>query len=599
LKKTKSASQSMMNGALVLTVSMVLVKVIGMLYKMPLANVYFMEGKGYFSDAYNLYSPIYAIAITGLPIAIARMVSERMVLKHYNDVRQIRKVASRIFLLVGTVGFAVLVLAAYPYAMRYGGGVNSLPAIFAIAPSLFFCCLMSIYRGYYEGLRNMYPTAISQVIEALCKLLLGLVLAMLVMNLGNAEFAASGTVFGRVMASEAEAADVLVSWSAAASILGITVGTLFGSIYLIARHMIKGDGITKANLLESPAAASNKELRKELIKIAIPIVLSSVVLNVTNLIDNANVKRLLKVMVAKFPDVIQSIYGTAFANGNIVSDARRANYIWGLYNTTLDFRTLIPTIVTALGVSALPAISAAWAKREKQDVQRIINTILRVSMMIALPAGFGMAVLSKEIMVLFYESSNAGMAEHASKILFLFGLFTWLMAVSAPIVSMLQGIGRADVPVKTLVIGTAAKLGVNYLLVSNPRVNVNGAAIGTVIFFFIVVAGNLYMLLHESKTKLKLTSVLWKPLFCSALCAATAWLFSSLTQRFAPRLLPSLFDGNERMLMLAAVGLAIAGAVLVYAVTMLLTRAVTADDLEFLPKGKKIGKMLAKHGLLG
>ena len=588
----------MMNGALILTVSMILVKVIGMLYKMPLANVYLLEGKGYFSTAYNLYSPIYAIAITGLPIAIARMVSERMVLERYNDVRQIRKVASRIFLLVGTVGFAVMLLAAYPYAMRYGG-INSLPAMFAIAPSLFFCCLMSVYRGYYEGLRNMYPTAISQVIEALCKLILGLVLAILVVNLGNAEFAASGTVFGKIAASESEAADLIYSWSAAASILGITVGTLFGSIYLIARHMLKGDGITKENLLESPAAASNKELRKELIKVAIPIVLSSVVLNVTNFIDNANVKRLLNVMVAKFPEVIQSIYGTAFANGNIVTDARRANYIWGLYNTTLDFRTLIPTIVTALGVSALPAISAAWAKREKMDVQRIINTILRVSMMIALPAGFGMAVLSKEIMTLFYESSNAGMAEHASKLLIMFGLFTWLMAVSAPIVSMLQGIGRADVPVKTLIIGTAAKLGVNYMLVSNPRINVNGAAIGTVIFFFIVVAGNLYMLLHESKTKLKLTSVLWKPLFCSALCAATAWLFSSLTQRFAPRLVPSLFGDSTKLLMLAAIGLAIAGAVLVYAVTMLLTRAVTADDLEFLPKGKKIGKMLAKHGLLG
>ena len=599
MKKTKSASQSMMNGALILTVSMILVKVIGMLYKMPLANAYLMVGKNYFSTAYNLYSPIYAIAITGLPIAVARMVSERMVMGKYNDVRQIRKVASRIFLLVGIIGLVVMLIMAYPYATIFTtGGINSLPAIFAIAPSLFFCCLMSVYRGYYEGLRNMYPTAISQVIEALCKLILGLALAMFVMNTGTAEFAASGTVFGKVAASEAEAMSMIYPWAAAASILGITVGTLVGSIYLIARHMIKGDSITKENLLESPAAASNRELRKELITIAIPIVLSSVVLNVTNFIDNANVQRLMELTVKKFPDIIQGIYGTAFANSNII-DADRADYIMGIYNTTLDFRTLIPTIVTALGVSALPAISAAWTKRETLGVQRIINTILRVSMMIALPAGFGMAVLSNEIMTLFYETKNAGMAEHASKLLIVFGLFTWLMAISAPIVSMLQGIGRADVPVKTLIIGTAAKLGVNYMLVSNPRVNVNGAAIGTVIFFLIVVAGNLYMLLHVSKTKLKLTSVLWKPLFCSVLCAATAWLFSSLTQRFAPQLAPSLFGDSSKMLMLAAIGLAIAGAVLVYVVTMLLTRAVTADDLEFLPKGKKIGKMLAKYGLLG
>ena len=588
----------MMNGAMVLTVSMVLVKIIGMLYKMPLANQFFMTGKGYFSDAFNLYSPIYAIAITGLPIAVARMVSERVALERFNDVREIRRVASRMFLLVGAAGLVVMLALAYPYAMRYATDLHSLPAIVAIAPSIFFCCLMSIYRGYYEGLRNMYPTAVSQVIEALCKLLLGLSLAMLVMRMGNAEFAAKGTVFGRQAASEAIATSMLTPWAAAAAIMGITVGTLFGSVYLIAWHMLKGDGITKEQLLRAPAPDSRRHLRRELTKVAFPIVLSSVVLNVTNLIDNANVRRLLKLTVSKFPEVIQSIYGNTFTLSKVV-ESQRTVHIWGIYNTTLDFRTLIPTIVTALGVSALPAISAAWSLREKGSVQKTINAVLRVSMMISPPAGFGMAVLSREIMTLFYEAKNPGMAEHASRLLFVFGLFTWLMAVSAPIVSMLQGIGRADVPVKTLLIATAAKLGANYLLVSEPRINVNGAAIGTVIFFVIVVAGNLYMLLHVSKTKLKLVSVLWKPLFCSVLCTAGAWLASSLTQRFAPRLLPSFFREGSRLLPLAAICLAIAAALAIYVVTMLLTKAVTADDLEFLPKGKKIGKMLAKRGLLG
>ena len=589
---TKTASQSMMNGAMVLTVSMILVKIIGMLYKIPLTITIDMVGRGYFSNAFNLYSPIYAIAITGLPVVVSRMVSERMALERYNDVREIRRVATRVFLLVGAIAFVVILALAYPYAMHYTTGkLNSLPAIIVIAPSLFFCCLMSIYRGYYEGLRNMYPSAISQVIEALCKLILGLSFAMFVMRFGVAEYAAKGTVFGREAASEAYAMSMIYPWAAAAAILGITIGTLAGSIFLILRHVLKGDGISKQQFLSSPEPASRKELRGEMIKISVPIVLSSVVLNVTNLIDNANVQRLLNLTVAKFPEIIQDIYGGAFAN--TVSE-NRATYIWGLYNTTLDFRTLIPTIVTALGVSALPVISAAWTLREKHNIQKTINAVLRVAMMISLPAGFGMAVLSKEIMTLFYET-----AEHTSAILMIFGLFTWLMAISAPIVSLLQGIGRADVPVKTLIIATAAKLGANYMLVSNPRINVNGAAIGTVIFFVIVVAGNLYMLLRVSKTKLKLTSVLWKPLFCAALCAAGAWLTSSLAMRFLPRLLPSFFGGGTRLLPLAAICLAMGVAVVIYIVTMLLTRAVTADDLEFLPKGKKIGKMLAKHGLLG
>ena len=597
MKQNKAASQSMMNGAMVLTVSMILVKVIGMLYKMPLANIYGMVGKGYFSTAFNLYSPIYAIAITGLPIVVARMVSERVALERYNDVREIRRMASRIFLLVGTIGLVVILALAYPYARYVADSLNSLPSILVIAPSIFFCCLMSIYRGYYEGLRDMRPTAVSQVIEALCKLGLGLGLAILVMNIGSAEYASRGTVFGQATASEDYAMSMLYPWAAAASIMGITVGTIGGTVYLYLRHVLKGDGISKEQYLLAPPSASSKELRKEFIKVAIPIVLSSVVLNVTNFIDNANVKWLLKNMVAKFPEIVQGIYGNAFALSNTI-DKDRADYIWGLYNTTLDFRTLIPTIVTALGVSALPMISAAWALKEKDSVQKTINSVIRVAMMISLPAGFGMAVLSREIMRLFYETKNPGMAEHASKLMFVFGLFTWLMAVSAPIVSMLQGIGRADVPVKTLLIATAAKLGANYLLVSDPRVNVNGAAIGTVIFFVIVVAGNLYMLLRVSRTKLKLTSVLWKPLFCSALCAAGARLAASLAKRF-PVWLPSVFTEGSRLLPLTAICLAMGAAVLIYIVTMLLSKAVTADDLEFLPKGKKIGKMLAKRGLLG
>ncbi|MDR0530819.1 MAG: polysaccharide biosynthesis protein [Oscillospiraceae bacterium] len=597
MRRTKEASQSMMGGAMILTVSMILVKVIGMLYKLPLANAYMMVGKGYFSNAFNLYSPIYAIAITGLPIAVARMVSERVALGKYNDARAIYRVARRMFLVAGAVGFFAMAALAYPYAMLFCvGDLNSLPAIFCIAPSIFFCCLMSIYRGYYEGMRNMFPTAISQVLEALCKLLLGLTLAMLVMNLGQKEFAAKGTVFGHPAASEALANSMLYPWAAAASIVGITVGTLVGSIYLMGRHIFRGDGIAPEQLRLAPPAQTTKELQKELIKVAIPIVLSSVILNVTNFIDSANVQRLLKLTVAKFPEIIQGIYGKAFGLANVV-DADQPTWIWGVYNTTLDFRTLVPTIVTALGVSALPAISAAWALRKKNDVQRSINSVIRVSLMISLPAGFGMAVLAREIMTMFYENKNPGMAAHATPILALFGIFTWLMAVSGPIVSMLQGIGRTDVPVKTLLIGTAAKLGTNFLLVSNPNVNVTGAAIGTIVFFFIVVAGNLYMLLHETKTKLKLTSVLWKPLFCAVLCAAAAWAASGLVQHFGAQI--GFLAGSPRMLMLAAVAVAMAAAVVVYALSMLLTKAVTADDIEFLPKGKKIGKALAKYGLLG
>jgi len=591
----------MLGGAMILTVSMILVKVIGMLYKLPLANAYSMEGKAYFSNAFDIYLPIYAIAITGLPIAVARMVSQRCAQGQFRDAREIHKVAQRLFWMVGIVGTALLLAITYPFAKHVlTGGLDSIPSIVAIAPTVFFCCAMSAYRGYYEGLRNMKPTAISQVVEALCKLVLGLALAMLVMNAGLKEFHLSGTVSvwpfmkPQPAASEDFAKSLLYPWASAASILGITAGSVLSLIYLWLQHKIKGDGITQEQLLLAPPPESKPKLRREMITVAIPMVISSVILNVTNFIDVVNVNYILKRMVEKFPEAIERIYGASWQlAGTLPVPKNRASYIWGVYNTALDFRTLIPTIITALGVSALPAIAAAWTLRDKGTVQKHINQVLRIALMISLPAGFGMAVLSKEIMTLFYEKANPGMAVHAAPMMAIFGIATALMAVSAPVISMLQGIGRTDVPVKSLIAGTLVKVGANTILVSNPNINVNGATIGTVLFYVVIVSINLFMLMRVSKTKVQVMSVLVKPLFCAGLSAAAAWLAKDLALRFAPR-----FISGERMTMLLAIAAAIALAVLVYGVSMLLCRAVTGEDLENLPMGKKLGKTLAKYKLL-
>jgi len=591
---------------MILTVSMVLVKVIGLLYKLPLANAYMMEGKGYFSNAFDIYLPIYAIAVTGLPIAVARMVSQRCAQGQFRDAREIHRVARRLFLIVGIAGTALLLAIAYPFAKYFAAGdMESIPSILAIAPTVFFCCAMSSYRGYYEGLRDMKPTAVSQVLEALCKLVLGLALAMLVMKIGVNEFNASGTVPLPAMAwppvrylpaaSEDVAKNLLYPWASAASILGITAGSVLGLVYLWLRHKLKGDGITQEQLLLSPQPEGKKKLLREMVTVAIPMVISSVILNVTNMIDVFNVNFILKRTLLKFPEVIERIYGASFAlAGTVPGIKARTTYIWGLYNTALDFRTLIPTIITALGVSALPAIAAAWTLRDKDTVHRHINQVLRIALMISLPAGFGMAVLSKEIMTLFYEKANPGMAVHAAPMMMVFGVATALMSISAPIISMLQGVGRTDVPVKSLIAGLVVKVAANTFLVGIPAINVNGATIGTVLFYAVIVSINLFMLLRVSKTKVRVMSVFVKPLFCAVLSAAAAWLAKDLLLRFL-----SGGDLSERMVMLLAVVAAIGAAVLIYAVSMLLSRAVAAEDLEILPMGKKLAKVLAKRKLLG
>ena len=595
------SGQSMLGGAMILTISMMLVKVIGLLYKLPLANAYSMEGKGYFSNAFNIYLPIYAIAITGLNIAVSRMVSQRCAQGQYRDAREIQAVAKRLFLITGLGGTALLLAIAYPFAMLSTGGRDSIPSIVAIAPTVYFCCAMSAYRGYYEGLRNMKPTAVSQVLEALCKLVLGLGLAMLVMETGLKEFdlngppAQIGTVsLWFIVKPKAVTLDIarsmLYPWASAASIMGITAGAVLSLLYLWLHNKIRGDGITQEQLLLAPPPEGKKNLAREMITVATPVVISSVILSVTNLIDVA-VSYLLDRTVANYPDMIESIY--KFTQKSIVPKDY-AGWIWGVYNTSLDFRTLIPTIITALGVSALPAIAAAWTLRDRDTVQKHINTVLRIALMISLPAGFGMAVLSKEIMTLFYEKNNPGMAEHAAPMMMVFGIATALMAVSAPVISMLQGIGRTDVPVKSLIAGVVVKICASFLLVSRPEINIHGAVIGTVLFYVVIVSINLFMLIRVSKVKVRVMPVLLKPLFCAGLSAAGAWLANNLALRLAPG-----FVSSGRMVLLLAIAAAIALAVLIYAVSMLLCRAVTQEDLEILPMGKKLGKTLAKFRLIG
>ena len=200
-KKTMSktmSGQSFIYGAAVLMMSTAIVKVIGAIFKLPLTNIIGVTGMGHFSVAYDLYVPIYTLAMAGLPVAISKIVAERLAQERYKDVRQNLKVVRRTFMTTGLVGFLVMLIASYPF-VRFIGSEDSLLGIWVIAPSLLFCCIMSTYRGYYEGYKNMYPTAISSVIEAVGKLTIGYLGALLTVAIAEREYAAKGTVFGKVV----------------------------------------------------------------------------------------------------------------------------------------------------------------------------------------------------------------------------------------------------------------------------------------------------------------------------------------------------------------------------------------------------------------
>ena len=185
--KNKKISQSFAAGALIIAVGMLIVKIAGAAFKIPLASILSAVGLGYFNLAYNLYNPLYALATAGLPIAISRMVAKEMAEKRYKDVRMIHKISIPMFVKTGLMGSILMVIGA-PICVMYGNSPDSIYSIWALTPTVFFSCMISIYKGYYEGLRNMIPTAVSEIVEAVGKVVFGLGLAYAAVECGMNEY---------------------------------------------------------------------------------------------------------------------------------------------------------------------------------------------------------------------------------------------------------------------------------------------------------------------------------------------------------------------------------------------------------------------------
>lgn len=603
--------QSVLNGAMVLMFAVLLVKLIGVLFKIPLTDLIGSVGRGYFSSAYEVYTPIFAISMAGLPVAVSRMVAENVALERYREARNVFRVSQRIFLIVGTVGTAILLLAAYPYThFIQGVSSKSLPAVLCVAPSIFFCCFMSAYRGYYEGLRNMTPTAISQVIEALGKLVIGLLLAKLVVSGGLNQYEAgmlasgnvSAEVFGTTVTSLTEANSVITPLAAAGAVLGVTVGSVASTVFLVIHHKIKGDGFTRVQLVNSPRSAEGSVLAKDMIKIAVPMVVSALILNITNLIDTTTIQARLATALETDFNAVVSMHEAAITKAVSLSRLDISNreevvkYLWGSYGMALDFRNLVPTITVQLGVSALPALAAAWAVKDKTNVRSTIETVIRIGMLIALPAGIGMASLAEPILTVIYgrgQSSDA--ISVVAPIMVAYGLATFIMAISTPVTNMLQAIGRTDIPVKSVVVGAVCKLTCNFILVGNPKFNVYGAVAGTILFYVVIVTCNLVSLIKVAKVKINWLSVFVKPFICAALCGVTAFASNALLNKIFPA------DTSESIFNMGtvSVGISVVLAVIVYAISLLLIKGVAREDVIVLPKGEKIAKTLEKYGLLG
>ena len=563
---------------MILSVAALIVKLIGALFKIPLTNILGGDGMGYFSTAYDIYMPVYVVSNAGLPVAIARIVAESISQKRFCDARRTLKLANTVFFITGFIGFCVMFFGANFFVTKLIKNPGAYLAVMAMAPTVFFVCLTSAYKGYYEGLRNMYPTAIAQVVEVVVKLIFGFGLSMLAYKLGMDEYNASKTVMGKAFASYAEAEIRVLQIAAAGAILGVALGAMGSWLSAFIRHKVRGDGITDKELSAPQEITPTRTILKNIIRIAVPIALGSCVGQVTGVIDLLSVYDRLHHAVDVGYDVLRGIYGEALPATKALEDI--PNYLNGCYKgMAVTLYNLIPTFTVAFGVSALPAITTAWTQKNSSELKDNVEAVLRMTMLLVLPAGIGMSVMSHGVLTLLYGSKPAEV-EIAVPLLAVLGIAVIFSSACSPINSMLQAVGRADLPVKIMVGCAAFKLIFNYIAVGIPEINILGAADGTLICYVLIMVISLFFLFRITELKINYMTVFIKPLISALLCAVTAFGVSRLVLSFA----------SENIATVLGIG---CGGV-IYVASLILLRAITEEDIRRLPKGEKLAAIYNK-----
>ena len=614
-----SKPNTFFGGAAILAVGILVVKLIGMFYKIPLLNIIGEQGSADFNNAYNIYSVLLTISTAGLPVAVSKLVSEADALGRRNQVRRTFRLALALFLILGVLSFLVMFFGSEQLAGLMNDSMAA-PGIRALAPAVICVGCLSAFRGYAQGHGSMTPTAVSQIIEALCKLTVGLGLAYWLVGHG---------------------ADA--SHAAAGAITGVTVGTIVALAYMLMNFLI-----TRS---QEPQLADDRPdepatILKHLLMIAVPITISSSMVGIVTVIDTSLVQGQLQRALLENQDT-WNLYGNfvdftsledalsawqaALPDGSAVSMSLLDQYaaqaealrdqqsaltdlqsaslelhaalenisrtLYGNYYGALNIYNLPTSLMAAVTAAVIPAVSGALARRDRRGAGRITGSALRISALAACPMAVGLFVLGEPIMALIFPNLNPQLAGPLLSTLGLATLFVCMMLVCN---SILQAHGFVSLPVIIMVAGGVVKIITNYNVVIQPTIGIYGAPMGNILCFALCMTLDLVVMSRVIPRRPKYIQVFAKPLAASALMGLGAWAVHGLMSKLfeATGIFMSADPVTHEVLGLSRTGnaaatlLAILVAVVIYGVLVIALRAITKDDLMLMPKGEKIARML-------
>ena len=550
--------QNFLHGAMLLTIATAIVKVIGALYKIPLKMIIGDQGYSYFVTAYDIYMVLLMISTAGLPIAMSRMISQSTALNHNNQVRRIYKTARAIFLGLGLISTALMVLFCHELA-EFQGQPDAWAAVACLGPCALLMGIMSTYRGFSQGQGDMRPTSNSQMLEAVVKLIVGLAAAWAVMHFTQS-----------------------VALAAGGAILGVTVSCLASVFYLFAKFQPAYNSLSETN----DQALSFRETAKSLLAIAVPITIGSAGLQILAVVEtNLYMGQLRSTLDATLSAGALETWLTAYGyEGEALARADAIQFLMdtrkGIYNMTQTIFNMPCAFIIPITTSIIPAITAQLTLNNHAAVKATEESAARITSLISLPCAVGLLVLSRPVMALLGGYSGEKL-DLATILLALLSVSIYLYSVLQLTNALLQSHGYAHIPVINTLVAGVLKLAVVYVLTGNPELGIIGAPIGMTLCYLAIAIFNMVALNRTVSDRPALIS--------NFLRSAPAALVMGGCVFGCYYALTELLHITSSLLLC---GIPIVVGVVVYVVCVVLFKSITREDCILLPKGEKIADLL-------
>ena len=532
MKERTPKKQNFMHGAAILTIGVMIMKVLGAIYKVPLANILGDYGYGLFLATYNVYNIFFTLSTAGLPVALSRLIAEADA--NGLEVRKEKTFRTAIgtFAVIGILFSSIMFFGNGWLAESYLRKPDAALSVRAMAPAIFLVCLVSAYRGYCQGNGNMIPTTVDEVLEVLFKVISGLIIAGLLVKAGY---------------------DLPVA--SAGAILGVSIGSVVSLGYMLIYKKKHYPAVRDRN----GKTESTGQIIMDILRIGIPISLGASIMAILSSLD---------------PGICESRLAAA---GFSKYDA---GVLYGVYAKVQTLFNLPAAFMTPLTIAIVPAVAGAMAIGKKAEAEKTSEDAMRIASVISMPMGVGLSVLSYPIVNVLYPNSNAA----GPGLLSIMGIASFFICLVLMENAILQASGKEKLPMVALISGSLLKILINWIIIPIPMVNIYGAPIGT-LFGYCCMAVLDYIFIRKALGENPhLGKVLGRPLFCSVLMGASAFGVYSLCSR--------LIGTAGTLKMFVSMALAVVAGVIIYAVAVIRSRAITNEDMKLIPGGEKLGRLL-------